>query len=63
AYTMGIKTIMSAKTILLLVSGADKAQILHDCLCGPIVPQVPASILQLHGDVIVIADEAAMSKF
>ena len=63
AYTMGIKTIMSAKTILLLVSGADKAQILHDCLCGPIVPEVPASILQLHGDVIVIADEAAMSKF
>ncbi len=63
AYTMGIKTIMSAKTILLLVSGADKAQILHDCLCDPIVPQVPASILQLHGDVIVIADEAAMSKF
>ena len=49
--------------MVLSVSGADKAQILHDCLCGPIVPQVPASILQLHGDVIVIADEAAMSKF
>ena len=52
---------MSAKTILLLVSGADKAQILHDCLCGPIVPQVPASILQFHPDVTIVADEAALS--
>ena len=62
AYTMGIQTIMSAKKILLLVSGADKAQILRDVICGPITPQVPASILQLHGDVIVVADEAALSK-
>lgn len=62
AYTMGIQTIMSAKKILLLVSGADKAQILRDVICGPITPQVPASILQLHNDVIVIADEAALSK-
>ena len=53
---------MSAKKILLLVSGADKAQILRDVICGPITPQVPASILQLHNDVIVIADEAALSK-
>ena len=59
---MGIQTIMSAKKILLLVSGADKAQILRDVICGPITPQVPASILQLHNDVIVIADEAALSK-
>lgn len=63
AYTMGIKTIMQAKKILLLVSGAEKAQILHDALCGPITPHVPASILQLHHDVIVVADEAALSKF
>ena len=63
AYTMGIQTIMNAKTILLVVSGADKAQILHDVLCGPITPRVPASILQLHHDVIVVADEAALSKF
>lgn len=63
AYTMGVQSIMRAKTILLLVSGESKAQILHDVLCGPITPQVPASILQMHGDVIVVADEAALSKF
>lgn len=62
AYTMGIQTIMNAKTILMVVSGGDKAQILHDALCGPITPHVPASILQLHKDVIIVADEAALSK-
>ena len=63
AYTMGIGTIMKAKKILLVVSGSDKAQILHDVLCGPVTPHVPASVLQLHNDVIVVADEAAMAKF
>lgn len=63
AYTMGIKTIMQARKILLIVSGEDKAQILHDALCGPVTPHVPASILQMHNDVTVVADEAAMSRF
>ena len=63
AYTMGIGTIMKAEKILLVVSGSDKAQILHDVLCGPVTPHVPASVLQLHNDVIVVADEAAMAKF
>lgn len=62
AYTMGIQTIMKAKMILLLVSGEGKAQILHDVICGPITPNVPASILQMHPNVIVIADEDALSK-
>lgn len=62
AYTMGIQTIMKAKMILLLVSGEGKAQILHDVICGPVTPKVPASILQMHPNVIVIADEAALSK-
>lgn len=62
AYTMGIGTIMKAKKILLVVSGAEKAQILHDVICGPVTPHVPASVLQLHNDVIVVADEAAMAK-
>ena len=62
AYTMGIGTIMKARKILLVVSGADKAQILHDVLCGPVTPEVPASILQLHSDGIGVADEAAMAK-
>lgn len=48
AYTMGIGTIMSAKKILVVVSGEDKAEILNKIINGPITPQVPASILQLH---------------
>lgn len=63
AYTMGIGTIMSAKKILLVVSGSDKAQALYDSLRGPITPHVPGSILQLHKDVVVVADEAALSLF
>lgn len=62
AYTMGIGTIMKAKKILMIVSGTDKAEILKKALYGPITPEVPASILQLHSDVVVVADEAACSK-
>lgn len=60
AYTMGIGTIMRAKKILLMVSGKEKAGILHDALNGPVTSKVPASILQLHPDVIIVADEAAL---
>ena len=59
AITMGIHSIMMARQILLLVSGEAKAGILRDALLGPITPLVPASILQLHQDVIVIADRDA----
>ena len=62
AYTMGIGTIMSAAKILLLGSGADKAEAVRQTICGQITPQVPASILQLHPDVTIIADEEALSK-
>ena len=62
AYTMGIGTIMSAKKILIVISGADKAETVKKAFFGPITPQVPASILQLHPDVVVVADEAALSK-
>lgn len=61
AYTMGIGNIMSAKKILLLANGEGKAKALYDSFFGPITPSVPASILQLHADVTVIADEAALS--
>lgn len=60
AYTMGIGTILSAKKIVLAVSGEGKAKILRDALCGPVTPSVPASILQLHRNVYVVADEAAL---
>jgi glucosamine-6-phosphate deaminase len=62
AYTMGIKTIMSAHKILLVVSGEEKADIVKEAFFGPITPQVPASVLQLHNDVTIVADEAALSK-
>ena len=62
AYTMGIGTIMKAKKILLVASGADKAEIIAKSLTGPVTPQVPASILQFHNDVTVVCDEAAFSK-
>lgn len=61
AYTMGIGTIMKAKKILVIVSGADKAEILQKALYGQVTPKVPASILQMHPNVTVIADEAALS--
>ena len=59
---MGIKTIMSAHHILLVVSGADKADIVKEAFFGPVTPQVPASILQLHNHVTIVADEAALSR-
>ena len=61
AYTMGIKTILQAKKVVVVVSGADKAEAVYKSFFGPVTPQVPASILQLHPDCIVVADEAALS--
>lgn len=55
AVSMGIGTIMRAKSILLLVSGAEKRDILEKALYGPVTPAVPASILQFHHDVTVIS--------
>ncbi len=61
AYTMGIGTIMKAKTILLVASGKDKAAAIAGMVNGDITPQLPASILQYHQNVIVVVDEAAAS--
>ena len=62
AYTMGIKTIMQARKILLVVNGEGKADIVRDAFFGPVTPAVPASILQMHNDVTLVADAAALSK-
>ncbi len=62
AYTMGIGTIMRAKKILLVVNGEGKADTVRNAFFGPVTPQVPASILQFHPDVTLVADEAALSK-
>ena len=63
AYTMGIKTIMQAKRVLLVASGKEKAQALRDAVYGPVTPALPASILQYHKNVYIVADEAALSLF
>jgi glucosamine-6-phosphate deaminase len=62
AYTMGIQNIMLARKIVVVVSGEDKAEILKKVVEGPVTPQVPASVLQLHPDVTIVADAAAASK-
>lgn len=55
AITMGIKSIMQARKILLVVDGEDKREILQTALFGPVTPSVPASILQLHPGLTVVA--------
>ncbi len=61
AYSTGIKNIMQARSILLIASGEAKAEAMYQSLFGPITPTVPASILQLHNNVSIVADEAALS--
>ncbi|MCM1219169.1 MAG: glucosamine-6-phosphate deaminase [Lachnospiraceae bacterium] len=61
AYTMGIKNIMDAGKVLLLASGEAKAITLYDSFFGFVTPEIPASILQLHPNCIVIADEPALA--
>lgn len=61
AYTMGIKTIMNARRILLIASGIHKAEAVYKAFCGPVTKQVPSSVLQHHQDVILVADEEALS--
>ena len=58
---MGTGNIMSAKTILLVANGKNKAKALAAAIKGPVTPQCPASILQFHPDVTIVADEAALS--
>lgn len=62
AYTMGIKSIMQARKILLIAAGKSKAEALYQSFFGPVTPNVPASILQLHNDVTVVADEDALGR-
>lgn len=59
---MGIRSIMQAKKILVIVSGESKREIVKKAFYGEITPQVPASVLQLHQDVIIVGDEAALAE-
>lgn len=62
AITMGIATIMKAKKILLVASGANKADAVAAMVEGVVSTDCPASVLQNHDDVVVIVDEAAAAK-
>lgn len=59
AVSMGIGTIMRARKIVLLASGKNKAQAIYNTVYGPISPEIPSSILQLHKDVVIVVDEEA----
>ncbi len=61
AITMGMRSILSAKRILLLASGTKKTEAIAQMINGPVDPQLPASILQLHPNVMVIADKEALA--
>ena len=61
AITMGIKAIMQARHILVVVSGEDKAEIVRRAFAGPVTPLVPTSILQIHPHLSLVGDEAALS--
>ena len=61
ALSMGVGQIMNADKILLIALGKGKAQILEKSLFGPVTPEVPASILQMHPDFTLVCDEAALS--
>ena len=61
AYTMGIRTIMQARKVLMVVNGAGKAEIVKKAFFGPVTPEVPASILQMHPDFTLVGDEEALS--
>lgn len=61
AYTMGIKTIMQARKVLMVANGTGKAEIIKKAFFGPVTPEVPASILQMHPDFTLVGDEEALS--
>ena len=62
AISMGIKTIMLARKVILLANGRNKAEAVCKAVCGSVSPAAPASILQLHRDVTVIVDQEAAAK-
>ncbi len=62
ALTMGICDIIRAKKVVMVASGADKADAVLRAFCGPVTPEVPASILQLHPNFTLVADEEALKK-
>lgn len=61
AVTMGLKSIMNARKIVLIATGKNKAQAIYNLLKGPMTEKVPCSILQKHPDCTIYVDEEAYS--
>ena len=61
AFTLGLGTLLDSGTLILMASGSHKAGILSRMIKGPVTPAVPATVLRLHPEGIVIADREAMS--
>ena len=61
AYSMGIRNILDAKSIILFAYGASKAKAIAGTVEGPIIEELPGSVLQKHEDVVIIADKEALS--
>ena len=62
AISMGIGSIMHARAILLIATGADKADAVYSMIHGEVSPQCPASVLQLHPNAVILLDEAAAAR-
>lgn len=61
AISMGIGNIMNARCVVLVATGKSKAEAVYRTICGPITPEVPASILQLHPCCVILTDTEAAS--
>jgi glucosamine-6-phosphate deaminase len=61
ALSMGVKNIMQAKSILMVVSGKNKAEAVRGMVKGEVTPALPASVLQLHPFVTIVCDKDAAS--
>lgn len=62
AYTMGIRSIMQAKCVVMAVSGKSKAEIVKEAFSGRVTPHIPASILQIHSNFTLVGDREALSE-
>ena len=62
AFTMGVKQIMQAKKILILVCGVNKSDAVYKMLKEEEAEEVPASVWQLHPDCVLIADNEMVSR-
>ena len=62
AVTMGIKSIMNSRKIILIAAGEQKADAVYETVHGPVTPDCPSSILQMHPDITLFLDKEAAAR-